>query len=213
MGGDGLQSLRIVAAQNAIVERFESDALLTQLALEPLMAIEAKLGVVGEIRAELEKEGAEIPILAVEVIMVHQGRGADQPGIALPSVRIIAALGAEYDGFLLGFAHEHDPLVPREAGPVLRGNIILALTSLEGNQRNVVLLDKSINGGEKSPAQRLHQSAAGDFVATMLDEKTNHSTGGLEQVLIDVQVEPVDRLQFKRDVIAEERNKTETGVH
>jgi hypothetical protein len=47
----------------------------------------------------------------------------------------------------------------------------------------------------------------------MLVAKTNHPTGGLEQVLLDVQVEPVDRLQFQRDMMAEERNKTETGVH
>jgi hypothetical protein len=87
------------------------------------------------------------------------------------------------------------------------------LTFLEGAQWNFVLLDESINGGEKSPAHRLHQSAAGDFIATMLDEKTNHPTGGLEQVLVNVEIEPVDRLQFQQDVIAEERSETKRGTH
>jgi hypothetical protein len=32
-------------------------------------------------------------------------------------------------------------------------------------------------------------------------------------VLIDVQIEPVNRFQFQQDVMAEKRSETETGVH
>lgn len=44
------------------------------------MAVEATLGVVGEVAAELEKAGDEIAIPEVEVPLIDQGGGADNPG-------------------------------------------------------------------------------------------------------------------------------------
>jgi len=48
---DALQRLGVLARQHAVVQRLELDATLAQLALGVLVAVDAQLGVVGEVRA------------------------------------------------------------------------------------------------------------------------------------------------------------------
>jgi len=57
---DPLQPARVGAAEDAIVEGLEGDPLLGQLPLGILVAVDAELGVVGEIGAELEEERPEV---------------------------------------------------------------------------------------------------------------------------------------------------------
>ena len=45
--------------------------------------------------------------------------------------------------FLLGLAHEDEPLVAVELGPVLLGDVVLALSLGEGDQGDLVLLRRS----------------------------------------------------------------------
>jgi hypothetical protein len=52
-----LQALGVGAAQDAVVEGLEGDALLGQLPLDVLVAVDAELGVVREVGAELQEEG------------------------------------------------------------------------------------------------------------------------------------------------------------
>ena len=54
--------------QNAIVQGLEGYPFLGQLSLDVLMAVDAQLGVVGEVGAELEKERAEVLVDAIEVV-------------------------------------------------------------------------------------------------------------------------------------------------
>ena len=61
--GQPLHRLRVRAAQDAVVERFEPDAPFRQLALQILMTIDAKLRVVREVRTELEEERPEVEVL------------------------------------------------------------------------------------------------------------------------------------------------------
>ena len=51
LAADRLQPLRVGAAEQAVVERLEADALPLQLALDVLVPVEAQLGVVGEGRS------------------------------------------------------------------------------------------------------------------------------------------------------------------
>ena len=55
-----LQTLGVGTAQNAVVEGLEGDAFLGQLPLDVFVAVDAQLGVVGKVGAELEEERAEI---------------------------------------------------------------------------------------------------------------------------------------------------------
>ena len=67
-------------------ERLEGDAFLGQLPLDVFMAVDAQLGVVREVGAELEKERTEVFIDAVEVELVDRRRTLDDPGILLALV-------------------------------------------------------------------------------------------------------------------------------
>jgi hypothetical protein len=69
-----LQPLGIVTTQNSIVEGLKADPLLGQLSLGVFVSVEAELGVVGKVRAELQEEGSKVAVHAVDVEVVHHGR-------------------------------------------------------------------------------------------------------------------------------------------
>ena len=102
---DGLQRHRILDRGEPVVECLERDAGLGGLAFGPFVPVEAQLGVIREVGAELHKERAEIGVHAVEVEVVDQpGRGHDpRVGVA---VGVAALLGAKQFGLLLRPAHK-----------------------------------------------------------------------------------------------------------
>jgi hypothetical protein len=57
-----LQPLRVGAGKDAIVQGLKGNAALLQLPFDVFVTIEAKLGIVGEVGAELEKEWAELRV-------------------------------------------------------------------------------------------------------------------------------------------------------
>ena len=71
---DRLHRRRVVDSGEPVVQGGEPDPRLRGLAFGPLVAVEAQLGVVGEVGAELQEERAEVGVHAVEVEVV------DQPG-------------------------------------------------------------------------------------------------------------------------------------
>jgi hypothetical protein len=79
------------------------------------VAVEAQLGVVGEVGAELEEERAEVGIDGVDVELVDHPGGAHDPRIGLAG-RVPAALGAKHRGLLLRPPDEQHPLLPIETG-------------------------------------------------------------------------------------------------
>src|SRR5690348_13794994 len=100
------------------------------------MSVQAEFGVVGEIGAELEKERPEIPIHAVDVEMVHHGRGSHDPRIARAALLIPPAFGAENRCLLLCLADEDNALRLFELLPLLRRDVVLTLPFAERNDRN-----------------------------------------------------------------------------
>src|ERR1700680_2324077 len=71
---DRLQSGGVLEGGEAVVQRGEGEVGLGGLAFGPVVAVDAQLGVEGEVAAELEEERAEVSINAVEVEVV------DHPG-------------------------------------------------------------------------------------------------------------------------------------
>jgi hypothetical protein len=93
-----LQRLGIVTTQNPIVESLKSDSLLRQLPFSVFVSVEAELGVVGEVRAELQKEGSKVAVHAVDVEVVQstlarRERGEREPSgaFAVRAKRFLAA--------------------------------------------------------------------------------------------------------------------------
>src|SRR5215207_98852 len=76
---DPLRQREVLTPEQTVVARLKGDSALGQLALEVLVPVDAELRGIGKVRAELEEEGAEVLIDAVEVVEVHHGRGISDP--------------------------------------------------------------------------------------------------------------------------------------
>ena len=118
------------------------------------MTVEAQLGVVRKVAAELEEERAEVFVDTVEVILVDHGRGLDDPGVLLARVRVGAFLGAEDRHLFLGFADEQHSLAAGKSRPIVGGDIIFALILVEGKQRDVVRLGEGFDVLDEGGADR-----------------------------------------------------------
>ena len=90
------------------------------------MSVETELSVVGEIGTELEEEGPEVLIDAVEVVMIHQGGRLHDPGISAFCLRVVTFLGAINRTFLLRFADEPHRFGLVELLALLFGKVVLA---------------------------------------------------------------------------------------
>jgi hypothetical protein len=198
----------VLAGENAVVQRFEGDAFLCELALEVLVAVDAQLGVVGEVRTVLQKERPEVLIHAVEVVLVDHGRGLDDPRIGLAGLWMPALFGAEDRGLLLRLADEEDAFCASgctEAGQVLFGKIVLALVAGEGRQGDSLLFRERLDGRDERPGDPVHERGGGEDHPPVLLEEADHAKVHLKLRNIDVQVHPVDSFELQSHMIVQER--------
>ena len=104
------------------------------------MSVEAELGVIGKIRAELQKERAEVTVHAIHIEVVDHRCRRHQPRIRRAGFLTPAALGPEHRRLLLRLANEQHSFGLVEPAQMLGGNIILALAFAKLHQRNLFLL-------------------------------------------------------------------------
>lgn len=81
-----------------------------------------------EVGTELEEERAEIAVQAGEVIVVHQGGGLHDPGIAAARLGVSPFLGAKDGCLLLGLADKNDALGRLKVLEMIGHHLVLALT-------------------------------------------------------------------------------------
>ena len=77
---DPLSSRQVLTPADAVVQRLIIDPSVLELALQILVPIDTKLGRIGKIGAELDKERSEVFIQAVEIVEVHVGAAVIDPG-------------------------------------------------------------------------------------------------------------------------------------
>lgn len=121
---------RVIEPGEPIVQGGEPDPGPGGLTLGPFVSVDTEFGVVGKVGAELDEERAEVGVDGVDVEVVDQPRGLDDPRIG-PAVGVAAFLGPEQVGLLLSAADEQHPLgMPGsfEPGQILMGNIVLTFT-------------------------------------------------------------------------------------
>jgi hypothetical protein len=87
--------------------------------------------------------------LGIEVKVIDQGRRADEPGVFLPGLGVGAFLGTEDRCLLLGLADKEDALGAFELGPVPQGDVLFALPPGKRNQRDLILLDETLDGSDE----------------------------------------------------------------
>ncbi len=186
----------------------ETDPLLLQLAFRVFVAIQAELGVVGEVGGELDEEGAEALVQDVEVVLVHHDLSAIEPRVRGARLRIAAFLRAKGGRLLLGLAHKNNAFVPMEGGQALQEYVVLALSPLKGDQRDSLVLGKSLNPPDEALRHGVHEGRGRKGVASVVPKELNHSTVVLQVGYVGVEVQPIDALDLQGHVILEVRRNT-----
>src|SRR3954470_5999850 len=198
-----LHQPRIGAGLDAIVERLEPHPALGKLALEVLVAVDAELGVVREIGAELQEERPEVLVHAIEVIMVDHRRGFHDPRIGSTGAATATSLRAHHPRLLLRLADVEHALAPVEAPQVLLRDIVLALTLGKGNEVNPFISDKLLDVADECLAHRHHRGRGGKALAAMDVKISDHRPCRLQVGHVDIQVHSIDGFELQHDMVTQ----------
>ena len=198
---DALQRLGVGTRQHPVVQRLEGDATLAQLALGVLVAVDAQLCVVGEVRAELQEEGAEVLVHAVEVVVVDHGRAVDHPRVGHAAGRVAPPLGTYDSGLLLGAADIQHAFLGIEVPQIFLRHVVLALVLAEADHLQVVIGHEAFDVGEERLGLRSHTGGRREALPKMASQIPDHSADALQLRHIDVQIHPVDALALEHHVI------------
>ena len=201
--GQPLQAFGVRAPQDAVVERLVGDAPFRQLPLEVLVPVDAQLGVVGEVRAELQEERAEVVVDGVEVELVDHRRRGGQPRVGVAGGGVVAAFGAYHLRLLLRLADVEDALAAGPVAEVLPGTVVLALAAAERHDLDPVAGGEALDGVDETPGHGSHQGRGRYDRTPHLAEEVRRPRGPLEQGHVDVEVHPVDALQGQRRVLCQ----------
>ena len=164
------------------------------------MVVEAELGGVREVGAELEEEGAEVSVAAVEVVNVDHGGGVDDPGDGAAGVDAFAGGTGDAD-FLLGDADEEDAFILGEGAEFLLQDVVLALTFLEADPFHAFALDEGVDGFEEGLGHVDRLLGGGEAAAEVTAAEGGDAGLAGELGDIGVEIHPVEALQLQDDVI------------
>src|ERR1700733_16096271 len=145
------------------------------VAVRVFVSVEAELGFIGEVGAELQKERSAVAVHAIDVEVVHHGRGPHQPRIADPGLFIPAALGTEHRRLLLRLPDKHHSLGLIELLTLFGGEVVLALTFTEPNDGDLLPLRILFQRCHERLADGIHPSAGDERVPPMV-AKEAHDT-------------------------------------
>src|SRR5438034_755953 len=135
--GQLLKAFGVLTTQEAVVQRLKADALLSQLAFEPFVAVEVELQTPRSVAADLEEGFAPLAVIKIEVVVV----GDD--GFVAAELKADGgagqAAGAEGVGFLLSDADEDDGITHRSLAAQLMSALVFGFLVSEGEQGDLVV--------------------------------------------------------------------------
>ncbi|HEY3693442.1 MAG TPA: hypothetical protein VGL46_24655 [Pseudonocardiaceae bacterium] len=134
------------AGGEPVVQRGVIDTGLRGLSFGPLVAVDAQLGVVGEVRAELEEERPEIGVHGVGVEVVDHPGGLHDPRIGI-TVAVAATFGSKQRRLLLRSSDEQHPFLSGEPGEVGMHDIVLALALGEVDPWHLLVAGEAAHPG------------------------------------------------------------------
>lgn len=201
---DALQRLGVGAGQHPVVQRLELDAALGKLPLGVLVAVDAQLGVVGEVRAELQEERTEVLVDAVEVVVVDHRRSIHDPRVGHAGGGAAATFGAHDAGLLLCPPDVEHALNGVELLQVLLRDLVLALVLGKAHHLHALLGDKALDGSHEGLGLRCHPGGRSEALTQVAAQVPHDTTDALQLRHVDVQVHPVDALAFEHDVVAQD---------
>ena len=208
-----LHQLGVGTRLDAVVQRLERHPTLGKLALEILVAIDAELGIVGKVGAELQEERPEVFIDAIEIVVVDHRGGFHDPRIGSACEPTAAPLRAHDPRLLLGLADIEHPLTPGKLPHVLLRDVVFALPLLEGNQINALVVDESIDVANERFRHRRHRRRRGKTLAPMNPQVAHHGSNRLQMRDVDIQVHPVDRLDLQHHMVTQDFRRRSRYAH
>jgi hypothetical protein len=199
-----LRQLDVGAGLDPIIEGFEWYASLGQLALEVFVAIDVELGVVRKVGTDLQEEGAEVLIDAVEVVVIDHRGCVHNPRIGSSRLCTAPLLRPHHSRLLLGLADIEDAFRSLEASQVLLRDVVLALPLLEAHQIDALAVDERLDVANERLGHRRHRRRRGKSLAPMLAQEPHDAPYRLQQRHVDVEVHPVDPLELQNHVITQD---------
>jgi hypothetical protein len=171
------------------------------------VAVQTELGVVREVGTEFQKEGTEVAVQAVEVVVIDQGGGLHNPGVTAARLRVAPLLGAENGCLLLRLAHENDPLGWVEMLQMIRHHVIFALPLMKLHHGDGVLLSESLDARYEVATARRHQRRRSHGLPQVLAEETDHPLLPLQSRHVNVEIHPVDTFDFQGHMLLQNQEE------
>ena len=177
------------------------------------MAVDAELGVVGKVGAELQEERPEVLIDAIEIVVVDHRSGFHDPWIGSARDPAAATLRAHDPRFLLSFADIEHTFALAEPPQVFLRDIVLALPLRKGNEVNAFVVDEVLDITNKRLSHRRHSCRRRKTLAPVNPQVPHHSPYSLQVRHIDVEVHSVDRLEFQHHMITQHFRRRSCYAH
>jgi hypothetical protein len=167
------------------------------------MPVQAQFGVVRKVRAELQKEWAEVAIHAIHIEVVDHRCRRHQPRISRAGLLTPAAFGPQHRRLLLRLADEKHSFGLLEPAQVLAGNIILALAFAKLHHRNLFPLCERLHGCDESLTDRIHECAGNELVSLVIAKESDYPCVPLQLRHVNIQVHPVDSFDLEADMLGQ----------
>ncbi|MGH3856475.1 MAG: hypothetical protein ACRDR6_23905 [Pseudonocardiaceae bacterium] len=167
------------------------------------MTVEAQLGVIGEVGAELQEERAELGVHGIDVEVVDHAGGLHDPRVGI-TVGVAAALGAKQRGLLLRPPDEQHPLVPVEANQVLVHDVVFALSLHEVHPRHLLIAGELTHRRAERIGDLPQRSGGGDRQPQLALHIAQQARRELQLRDINIAVHPVDALHLDHHMIGED---------
>lgn len=190
----------------------QSDAFLAQLALEIFVAVEAKLGRIGEVGTELDEERPKVLVHTIEVIEIDHGRGVVDPGNGRAALELLAD-GSGHARLFLGHADENNSLSFPELLQAALEDIVFPLPFLEADQLKVMLHLKLADRGNKTVGHRAGLFGRGETMPPVASKEPGNPILAGELGDVGVEIHPVDAFQFEDDVFTLEFGDAAGYIH
>ena len=203
---DRLHRGEVIDRGERVVQSRMPDAGVGGLPLGPLVPVDTQPGVVGEVGAELEEERPEVGVHGIDVEVVDQPGGLDDPRIS-PTLDVAALLGPKQHRLLLRAPDEQHPFSAPgglELGQVLVHHVVLALALDEVHPRHTLVGGETMDRGTERVGHLGQRRGRGDRQPQLPVDVTDDPSRVLQLRNVHVQVHPVDALNLEGHVLGED---------
>jgi hypothetical protein len=200
---DTLEDACVLAGQKAVVELFECDLRLLQLALRPLVAVQVDPRREGRVGVGLDEGRPPLGVEQVEVEVVDHRHLASP--LLLRAAPVLGALllpRAPHRCLLLGDADEHDARLTGLGRDLHVGTdeLLFGLAFLEVDDRDVIDLGEAVDVSRVGVPE-FAERRRGRIGEAAAQQEAGNEAGRLEVGHVGLEEDPVDAAASERDPV------------